>query len=56
MATSAGAEGVPGLTDGEQLLIRDAPGHFADAVVKVIKNKIAAEIGSAGSRICLPSL
>jgi glycosyltransferase involved in cell wall biosynthesis len=39
VTTSAGAEGVPGLTNGEQLLIRDTPEQFADGVVEVIKNE-----------------
>jgi glycosyltransferase involved in cell wall biosynthesis len=39
VTTSTGAEGVPGLTNGEQLLIRDSPEQFADAVVEVIQNQ-----------------
>jgi glycosyltransferase involved in cell wall biosynthesis len=39
VTTSAGAEGVAGLTNGEHLLIRDTPEQFADAVVEVIKNE-----------------
>ena len=39
VSTGAGAEGIQGLTDGDQLLIRDAPDEFADAVVNVLRNE-----------------
>jgi len=39
VSTRAGAEGIQGLMDGDQLLIRDAPDQFADAVVEVLRNE-----------------
>jgi glycosyltransferase involved in cell wall biosynthesis len=38
VCTTRGAEGVPGLTDGEDLLIRDTPDEFANAVVAVLRD------------------
>ena len=39
VSTQAGAEGIQGLMDGEQLLIRDAPDKFAEAVVALLSNE-----------------
>jgi len=39
VTTPAGAEGIPELIDGEQLLIRDTPQRFADAAVEVMENR-----------------
>ena len=40
VSTQAGAEGIQGLTDGEELLIRDAPDKFADAVLDVLTDEL----------------
>jgi glycosyltransferase involved in cell wall biosynthesis len=39
VSTETGAEGIQGLTDGDQLLIRDAPDEFAAAVLNILRNE-----------------
>ena len=38
VSTSAGAEGIPGLAEGEDLLIRDTAEEFANATVQVLRD------------------
>lgn len=45
VATTIGAEGLP-LKDGEEILLRDTPEEFAEAVVRLLKDKsLAQKIG-----------
>jgi sugar transferase (PEP-CTERM/EpsH1 system associated) len=45
VSTSVGAEGLP-IDDGKEILIRDTPESFADAVVKLIQQEsLATELG-----------
>jgi glycosyltransferase involved in cell wall biosynthesis len=39
VSTAAGVEGFSGLEHGEQILVRESPNEFADAVVGVIQNR-----------------
>ncbi len=39
VSTSAGAEGLPDVKDGNHLLVRDDPERFADAVIEVLQNQ-----------------
>ena len=46
VSTTIGAEGLP-VSDGDEIVLRDEPVAFADAVVKLLKDKVAAkELGS----------
>ena len=48
VSTTVGAEGIEA-SDGEDILIADAPAAFADAVVRVLRDsKLAERIGDAG--------
>jgi len=50
VSTKIGAEGLP-VEDGEEILLRDTPQEFADAVVKLLKDKSLAEkIGSQAAK------
>lgn len=50
VSTRIGAEGLP-LADGEEILLRDTPQEFADAVVKLLKDENAArKIGTRAAQ------
>ncbi len=38
VTTTVGAEGIPGLTDGDQLLIRDESSAFADGITRLLRD------------------
>ena len=42
VSTTIGAEGLP-VAGGEEILLRDTPQEFADAVVKLLQDKILAK-------------
>jgi glycosyltransferase involved in cell wall biosynthesis len=42
VSTTVGAEGLP-LKDGEEILLRDTPHEFAEAVVKLLNEKKSAK-------------
>jgi glycosyltransferase involved in cell wall biosynthesis len=49
VSTTIGAEGLP-LTDGLELLVRDEPKAFAEAVIRVLTDQsYAAELGSCAA-------
>jgi glycosyltransferase involved in cell wall biosynthesis len=49
VSTSFGAEGIPGLRDGEHLLLADTPATFAHAVSRLITDRaFAQQLGQAG--------
>lgn len=52
VSTTIGAEGLP-LEDGKELLLRDSPPDFADAIVKLIRDPDSARsLGTrAGERV-----
>lgn len=51
VSTSVGAEGL-GVTSGEELIIADTPAEFADAVVRVLRDRDLAErLGRNGRRL-----
>lgn len=50
VSTTIGAEGLP-VKDGEDILVRDIPQDFADAVVKLLQDKnLARQIGERSAR------
>jgi glycosyltransferase involved in cell wall biosynthesis len=50
VSTSVGAEGLP-VTGGEEILLRDTPQEFADAIVELLKNKrLARRIGEQAAQ------
>jgi len=50
VSTTIGAEGLP-LINGEEILLRDTPEEFAEAVVKLLKNKnLAKKIGEQSAQ------
>lgn len=50
VSTAIGAEGLP-VKDGEEILLRDAPHEFAEAVVQLLKDKnLAQKIGSQAAK------
>lgn len=50
VSTRIGAEGLP-LEDGEEILLRDSPQEFADAVAKLLKDKtLARKIGRQAAK------
>jgi glycosyltransferase involved in cell wall biosynthesis len=52
VSTSMGAEGVPELCDGEQLLLADTPRAFAAAVLRLLHNPaLAQSLGAAGRQM-----
>ena len=52
VTTAEGAEGIVGLRDGMQCLIRDSPGDFAAAVTELIDNaQLREQLGAAGRRL-----
>lgn len=50
VATTVAAEGLEGLRDGEQLLLRDTPPAFADAVVQLLEDKNCSRRLAAAAR------
>jgi len=49
VSTTIGAEGLP-LTDGVELLLRDKPNAFAEAVIRVLTDQTyAGELGSCAA-------
>jgi glycosyltransferase involved in cell wall biosynthesis len=49
VSTPMGAEGVPGLRDGEHLLVADSPGAFAEATLRLLADPALGErLGRAG--------
>jgi glycosyltransferase involved in cell wall biosynthesis len=50
VSTKIGAEGLP-VQDGEEILLRDDPQEFAEAVVKLLKDKsLAGKIGERAGK------
>ena len=43
VTTTVGAEGIPGLKDGQQLLIRDESSDFADAITQLLRSDATRE-------------
>ncbi|MGB9739584.1 glycosyltransferase family 4 protein [Chloroflexus sp.] len=49
VCTTMGAEGIPGLRDGEHLLLADTPQAMAQAVLRLVTNRsLAWQLGQAG--------
>ncbi len=49
VSTVIGAEGLP-LREGEEIILRDAPGEFADSVIQLLRNpELAASIGNCAA-------
>ncbi|WP_232280674.1 glycosyltransferase [Chloroflexus aggregans] len=49
VSTTMGAEGIPGLRDGEHLLLADAPAAMAAAVNRLVTDRpFAQQLGQAG--------
>jgi polysaccharide biosynthesis protein PslH len=51
ISTTVGAEGLP-VRDGEELIIADRPGEFADAVIRTLRDEqFARKIGQSARRV-----
>ncbi|MEJ7699138.1 MAG: glycosyltransferase [Pyrinomonadaceae bacterium] len=50
VSTTIGAEGLP-VADGEEILLRDTPQEFAEAVIKLLKDKnLAKKVGERAAQ------